>query len=476
MRTRTLLTILAVLIPLILPQSAFGQNETRTPGIDSIFSSFDNTRSPGCVVGVVRSGELEFAAGYGMANLELGIPLGPKSVLRTGSVSKQFAATVIALLAQEGVLSLDDPVQRYIPELPEYGAPVTIRHLIHHTSGIRDYLALMALAGKRDDDWYDEEELLAMLARQENLNFPTGSAFLYSNSGYFLLSQIVLRATGRTLAEVAEEKLFGPLGMTHTRFQDDHRELVPNRASGYEPEEEGRFRISMTTLNMVGDGGVFTSIQDLLHWLNNFEDPRVGGQALMETIHSRGVLNSGDTLTYAFGQRIGSYRGLPTVAHGGSFVGFRADITRFPENDLSVATLCNLSTTNPSRFSRRVAEVYLEDLMEPVEESESGARGPREGEEPEAFAVRGQDLIAYAGDFYSPELDVIYRIELQGDSLVVHLPGTETIALTPREEDVFQAGYWTLRFSRNDRGLPASMLVDAGRVRGIRFHQRDRRP
>jgi hypothetical protein len=196
----------------------------------------------------------------------------------------------------------------------------------------------------------------------------------------------------------------------------------------------------------------------------------------METTHTRGVLNSGDTLTYAFGQTIGSYRGLPTVAHGGSFVGFRADITRFPDNDLSVATLCNLSTTRPSRYSRMVAEVYLEDLMEPAEGSGSGVRGPREREEPEAFAVGRQDLIAFVGDFYSPELDVTYRIELQGDSLVVHLPGTETITMTPREADVFQAGYWTLRFSRNDRGLPASMLMDAGRVRGIRFHQRDRRP
>lgn len=244
--------------------------------IDEIFAMYDDTRSPGCAVGVVRGDRLTFARGYGMADLEQRVPLGPESVFRIGSVSKQFTAAAVVLLAVEGTISLDDPVTRWVPELPDYGPELTIRRLLHHTSGIRDYLTLTRLAGYRDFDWYDDEDLLEMLARQRETNFPPGSEYLYSNSGYWLLSEIVERATGESLADFAEDRFFDPLGMDATHFHDDATRIVPRRAVGYAPTEEG-YRISTTTLPMIGDGGVFTSVEEMALWARQLADPTVGG-------------------------------------------------------------------------------------------------------------------------------------------------------------------------------------------------------
>ena len=335
--------------------------------VDRIFARFDNTRSPGCAVGVVQHGELIFGRGYGMATLEHGLAITPRTVFRIGSVSKQFTAAAVALLAQEGEISLDADIRDFLPELPVYERPVTVRHLIHHTSGVRDYLVLMSLTGLRSADYYTDAEVLDMLARQEELNFLPGDEHLYSNSGYFLLSQIVLRTTGKSLAEYAGEAIFDPLGMTHSHYHDDRNHIVPDRATGYAPAGEG-FRISVTQLEMVGDGGVFTTVEDLVHWVRNFDEPRVGGATFLETIHTRGRLTSGEELDYAFGIVHGDHRGLRTVSHGGSFVGYRADITTFPDEGLDIITLCNVSDANPTRLARQVSEVFLEDRMEPVAE------------------------------------------------------------------------------------------------------------
>jgi CubicO group peptidase (beta-lactamase class C family) len=208
-----------------------GIPEAEASRIDSIFAPLDNTRSPGCALGVVKEGALIFARGYGMADLDHHIAIGPHTIFRTGSVSKQFTASVVVLLAQEGAFSLDDDIRIYFPEIPEYEAPITIRHLLHHTSGIRDYLELMEMRGVGDEATYTEDDVVALLARQKNLNFPPGSEFLYSNSGYLLLSRLVERTTGKTLREQAQRLLFGPLEMTSTHFHDDHREIVSNRAT-----------------------------------------------------------------------------------------------------------------------------------------------------------------------------------------------------------------------------------------------------
>ena len=438
--------LLPVLL-LLLPGSGYGQG--LTDRVDAVFAEWDSPDSPGCALGMIRDGRLVYARGYGLADLEHDVPITSSSVFRIGSTSKQFTAMSMLLLEEQGKLSLDADVREYLPELPQYENTVTLRQMLHHTSGLRDYLQLMSLAGNRGDDFYTDADVVDMLARNETLNFPPGDQFLYSNSGYFLPSQIVQRVNGRTLRQFAEEHIFGPLGMTNTHYHDDHRMIVENRASGYTPDGDG-FRISMTTLDMVGDGGVFTNIKDLLLWDRNFYDNRLGsgGQPLIERALRPGVLNDGTQLDYALGLRVNEYKGLPMVSHGGSFVGFRAQMIRFPEQSFSVACLCNLSSTNPTELAIQVADIYL------VEEFR-------------------RELVAFVGEYYSNELGVTYRLVLDGDELVFRRQGAPERPLAALRDDRFRLGGWTLDFERDEDGRVAGFMISSGRARGIRFVRSD---
>ena len=298
--------------------------------IDQVFEEYDKPDSPGCALGVIENGELSYGRGYGMANLEHAVPIGNDTVFRIGSTSKQVAAFAILLLAEDGKLSLDDDVRKHIPELAPSDPTITVRHLVHHTSGLRDYLSLMWLAGKRNDDYYSEQELLSMLSRQKDLNFSPSDEFLYSNTGYFLLSILVERTAGESLADFSQKRIFEPLDMPNTHFHDDARRIVVGRAAGYAPSESGGWQISQTTLPMVGDGGVFTTTRDLVRWDSNFYRNELGSQAMLSTQLETGQLTDETDTGYAAGLMIGDYRGLRMVSHGGAFVGYRAEMIRFP--------------------------------------------------------------------------------------------------------------------------------------------------
>jgi CubicO group peptidase (beta-lactamase class C family) len=469
-RTRLLLgTALFAALPLAAQEAPLSR--ALTDNIDAVFAEYDRDDSPGCALGVNQGHQLAYARGYGMANLEFRTPLGPTSVFRIGSTSKQFTAATIALAAQRGDLSLDDDIRIHLPEMPEYDAPVTIRMLVHHTSGIRDYLGLMSLAGLRNDDWYSVDEALAMIARQQETNFTPGTQHLYSNSGYFLLSQIIERATGKTLREYAQEHIFQPLGMTNTHFHDDHTEIVPNRASGYAPAESG-FDISMTTLDMVGDGGVFTTIEDMRRWDENFYDPVVGGDEFIQTMLTPGVLTSGEELDYALGLVVNEYRGLPTVRHGGAFVGFRAESLRFPDQEVTITVFCNLATTSPSRLADRVADVLLADRLGPRAEETAQAApaaGPARASDPPVEP----DATGFVGRFHSDELGVDYVITADGSDLFVKRGRGDPIRLRPTGEETFNLRGAEVRFERTG-DAPDAFVIDTGRVRGIRFERVDR--
>jgi len=452
----------------VAAQQSAPEAEQATPEaqVDEIFSAYDHTWAPGCTVGVIRDGEFVLRRGYGMANLEYGVALSPQSVFRIGSTSKQFTAAAILLLAQEGKLSLDDDVRDYLPELNDFGVPVTIRHLIHHTSGYRDYLTLADLTGLRDDDYYTNADLLAMLSRQRELNFNPGAEHLYSNSGYWLLSQVVERASGKSLKEYAAEEMFAPLGMSATHFHDDHTEIVPQRASGYAPDGDD-FSISMTTLPMIGDGGVFTTVDDLLRWDQNFYDSSVGGPEFVEQMLRTGILNDGEELTYASGLGVDTYRGLKMVSHAGGFVGFRAEMIRFPDERLSVICLCNRADANPSQLSRRVAEVYLGDRMEAREPR--GQRAPR-AQPPDMVELSDVALAAFAGEYYSEELDVMYRLSVAGDSgRIAYQVGSRRGSARPIGNDVLWSNNLRFRFERDAAGAITGFQIDAGRVKNLRF-------
>jgi CubicO group peptidase (beta-lactamase class C family) len=401
-----------------------------TSQIDEIFEKWDRTNSPGCSMGVFRDGDIEYARGYGLANLDYGIALTPRTVFRIGSTAKQFTAMCIDLLAEDGKLSLDDDIRKYLPELPRYDHPVTIRQMLHHTSGLRDYLNLHHLAQSGEN--YNNQDVLDMLARQKALNFKPGDEHLYSNSGYFLLSEIVKRASGKSLREYAEEHIFIPLEMKNTHFHDDHTEVVANRAYGY-VRADHTFEVSMTTLDMVGDGGVFTTIEDLLRWDRNFYDNKLGKQnaSLIETALTPGVLNSGKKLEYALGLTVSDYRGQQMVSHGGAFVGFRAELVRLPRQNLSVAVLCNLGQTNPSALARKVVDVLLADQLDPVPEKAVTKATTQSIQE-----VSSKVLARYVGSYWL-EFGALAKIDLVSQALTLQVGGEPVTELLPLSESTF---------------------------------------
>ncbi len=428
---------------ILLPVTSQGQNPRLTDSviqrIDAILSQWDNPTSPGCALGIIHESDLIYKRGYGLANLDHTLPIDSKSVFRIGSTSKQFTAMAILLLEEQGKLSLDDDIRRFLPEMPQYDRPVTIRHLIHHTSGIRDYLTLMTLAGMRDDDFVTDGEVLDLIASQKALNFLPGEEYLYSNSGYLLLSIIVQRASGKTLRQFAKDNIFDPLGMTHTHFHDDHTMIVPNRASGYAPRDTSGFQISMTTLDMVGDGGVFTTVDDLLLWDDNFYRNRLGKSdpQLINKMITPGILNNGTSLTYAFGLSIGQHQGHKMISHGGAFVGYRAEMIRLPELRFSVICLANLGTMNPSRLSRQVADLFLVDYFDlELPDAANSDRVASHGEKI-ILEVPHQTLKQWTGIFRDEKSGDVIKITLEDNQLLFTPQGGRPYPIAAISESTF---------------------------------------
>ena len=328
--------------------------------LDPIFAQWNKKTSPGCALAVLQRGHIEYAHGYGMANLELGVPLSTHSVFDIGSVSKQFTAASVVLLAQDGRLSLDDEIHKYVPELPDYGAPISLRQMLHHLSGLRSYTDLFDLAGIPEANITTEEDALALIARQHTLNFAPGAQYLYSDTNYFLLGVVVHRVSGKSLRDFAQERLFGPLGMTHTHFHDDHRMIVAGRATGYTPTASGGFEILMSNFEELGDGSVMTTVEDMARWDANFYDPKVGGKALIAQLLERGARSDGSASDYALGMIQDHYRGLPRVQHTGEWAGYRASYQRFAQQGVGIVLLCNsVGSLDTLALGERVADQVL---------------------------------------------------------------------------------------------------------------------
>ena len=398
------------------------QPVTPAAAVDAIFKEYDTRSSPGCAVAVFQDDKVLFKRAYGMANLDHDVPLTTSTVFHVASVSKQFTAAGILLLAQEGKLSLDDDIRKHLPELPDFGRPITIRQLANHTSGIRDQWDLLGLAGWRySRDLITDDDVLGLLTRQKALNFPPGSRHLYSNSGYTLLAVIVSRVSGKTFRAFTTERIFAPLGMTHTHFRDTFNEIVKNQAYGYTPFGQ-TFRLSVTNFDTAGATSLLTTVEDMAKWYANFDSGKVGGATLAAGLVEKGVLTDGEAISYALGLTHGTYRGLPVVGHGGSDAGYRADFVRFTKPRLGVATLCNISTANPSTLSRKTAEVFLPagSLGAPTE--------ARPDDRPEVPLPNDQ-LARYAG-LYWGESDVVERrLVFDGGRLHVILGGGPRVPL-----------------------------------------------
>jgi CubicO group peptidase (beta-lactamase class C family) len=365
MRPLMRFVILTLAFRMLLGVAAFAQ-DVPTQKVDQIFSVYDAQGSPGCVLGAIRDGAFVYRKTYGLANLELGVPLSPQSVFYMGSVSKQFTAASVVLAAEQGYLSLDDDVRKYIPELPDYGHAITLRQMIHQTSGLRDFFTLLHLSGHDVADFNSPEDILKIVVRQKGLNNIPGDEWIYSNTNYFLLGIVVKRATKKSLAQFAAENIFHPLGMSHTLFYDDHTLVVPGRVAAYDSGEHDTFRLDWsTTYEVVGGGGLMSTVDDLLLWDRNFYANRLGKGALTKELQTPGVLNNGNTISYAMGLDLGNYRGLPIVEHNGALFGYRTDLLRFPEQKFSVICLCNVASAVPENLARKVVDLYLADKVQP---------------------------------------------------------------------------------------------------------------
>ena len=441
--------------------------------VAEVFSQYHRSDSPGCAVGVTRDGWPIFARGYGMANLEHGVPIGPASVFHVASVSKQFAAFAIVLLAQEGRLRLDDDIRLHLPEMHDFGEPITIRHLVHHTSGIRDQWNLFSLGGWRGGDIKTQQDVLDLAFAQRELNFPPGSEYMYSNTGYTLMAEIVRRVSGKNLREYSHEAIFEPLGMHNTHFHDNYNMIVRNRTHGYAPTRDG-FRISNPAYSLMGATSLFTTVEDMARWEWNFNTMAVGGEEAFAQMEERGRLNNGRDLSYAFALSHGQQGGQRTLGHGGADAGYRTQFLRFPDQRVSVTVLCNLSSASPARLAREVAAIFLEDVLEdPPERPAAASREQPRREAPEPHRPDLTELQGFVGRYYSEELNLDYVVELRRDRLVVTRRRMSDAALTPREPDVFRMGGTTVRFQRNDADEVTEMLLTTGRVRNLRFVRRD---
>jgi CubicO group peptidase (beta-lactamase class C family) len=378
-------------------------DEKLTQRIDSIFSRWDRTNSPGCALAVVKDGKIIYKRGYGMSNLEDNIAITPGSLFHVASISKQFTAAAIQRLALEGKLSLHDDVRKYIPEMPDFGHTITIGNLIHHTSGLRDQWDLLRLAGWRDDDVITEADVMDMLKRQQALNFVPGEEYVYCNTGFTLLGVIVKRVTGVSLRKYADSVFFKPLGMNSTVFHSDHTEIVVNRTSAYEKQDDGRWAISIPVFDNYGATSLFTTVEDLSKWDENFYSKQVGGEAFIRAMLEPGMLNNGTPQTYASGLAIGEYRGNKTVEHSGADAGYRADILRFPDRHLSVIVLANLANINPSDLCRKVANLFL----------------PGRGGDLTMITVADKETVrGNAGDYFDPVTKGMIEIKYNDGSLV----------------------------------------------------------
>jgi CubicO group peptidase (beta-lactamase class C family) len=456
--------LLSLLVTRFAAQSAPGEKAEAKPAerleakVDAMFATMDSTISPGCALSVIRDHKIIYERGYGMADLDHNVPIMPTSVFHVASMSKQFTAASIMLLAHEGKLSLDDPVRKYIPELPDFGTPVTIRELLHHTSGLRDQWDLLGLSGWRySEDRITDADVLYVVTHQKELNFKPNTKTLYSNTNYTLLAQIVARVSGQSLREFTTAHIFAPLGMKNTQFRDDFDEIVKNMAYGYSPAGD-TFKLSVTNFDTVGATSLLTTVEDLALWDENFYNPRVGGTEMIHDLLEKGRLNSGKEFGYAAGLVIGEYRGLNTVDHGGADAGYRADLLRFPDQHFSVACLCNLGSADPTEFTHKVAEIYLGDMMKPDEAAAVNNAA--------SFKLTAQQMQARAGFYVNvdDDSDVVRWILKDGHLEVGNAGDDDTYPVKAISEDQFHltVGAEEFTFLPLKTGAPQQLVIKHG--------------
>jgi CubicO group peptidase (beta-lactamase class C family) len=414
---------------------------TQTDRVDKLFEAWDTPESPGCVVGVIHEGELVYVRAYGMADMVADSPLTPGSAFNVQSIAKQFTAACVALLVQDDVIALEDDIRRYVPEFPDYGIPISVRHLVHHTSGIRDYIDLAMLAGKDFRDHLSHADALQIIMRQKSLNFDPGARHVYGNSGYVLLAEIVERVSGTSFGDFAEAHIFRPLGMKDSYMLDRDRPNNVHRVKGYTPNPGGGFEEDPTNFNVKGHGGLVTTIGDLFIWDQNLYDSKIGGNRLLELMSSRGILNTGEETNYAFGLLRGQYKGLENARHSGEWAGIRTDMIRFPEQRFTAICLANLDTVPATRLTRQIADIYLEDEFR---------------------------LQEFVGEYFNDELQATHQLVLKGSEIYLRFADGDEEPINLRA-DRFKLMAADARFVRDEDNRITGFTCSTDRVQDIHF-------
>lgn len=402
---------------------AGGPGESRAAQIDAWLSVWDRPGSPGVAVLVARGDETLYRGAAGGADLEHAVPIKPTTVFQSASLSKQITAFAIAMLDLDRRLSLDDEVRKYIPELADFGSPVTIRHLVHHTSGLRDAWELLFLAGWRREDLITHEHVLDLAAHQKTLNFPPGEQFLYSNTGYTLLAEVVHRVTGEPFAAWVKKNIFEPLEMHNTRVRASLGELIEDRAYSYYALEGGGYENAPNNAVMPGAGDMFTTVDDLAKWARNLDEGTLGGEALVRQVQTPGILNDGTATNYAFGMYVETERGIRMVAHGGGVAGFRAFLLRAPEHRLTVVVLANVNTLSAGALANRIATLYLD-----------GERTPEPSTERDDAANPAILDAALWGDYVGTYLmspGLTFTVRRRGEGMTVQATGEDEVEMRP---------------------------------------------
>ena len=525
-------TTVAFLLLLVEPR-AEAQAPRAPTTVDEVFAKY-TASTPGCAVGVAIDGKRVVIKGYGSADLEHDVPIGEETIFEAGSVSKQFTAAAVLLLARDGKLSIDDTVRKYLPEVPDYTtAPLsgaatpkprsgegglTIRHMLTHTSGLRDWGSVEDIAGwPRTSRVYTQDHVLDIVSRQQALNFTPGTQWSYSNTGFNLAAMIVSRVSGVTFADFVRERIFKPRGMTHTSWRDDFTRIVKGRAIAYD-ERDGAVHTDMPFENVYGNGGLLTTVGDLLRWNENFVSPVVGDAAFVAEQQRAGTFSDGRPHIYALGLYIRNYRGVREVSHSGSTAGYRAFLARYPDQHTSVAVLCNVADANATQLAHQVADIYVKNLKPAIDTKPTAAQlaaaaglyrstvngetvtvgGARNelGNRTWAFDARtatatnehgvaetferveraaptAAQLRAYVGTYESDEAETVLTVAVEKDHLVLKRRPATTIALSPLYADAFRGPeLGTVIFRRDSAGRVTALSVVQERVWDLRFVKR----
>lgn len=463
-----------------VPGNASAQTEVGadTPPVDALFATWDRPDMPGCALAVSRQGELLYSRGYGYANLDYGIPVTPQSVFDVASVNKQFVAASISMLELEGKLSIEDDVRRWLPELPAYERPIRLRHMIYHTSGLRDYLTLFPLAGRDHYFPISLAQILDMMSRQRALNFPPGDRSEYSNTAYMLLALVIERASGQSLAEFADQRIFAPLGMDGSLMYDNYEAIIPRRAIGYDRHDDGDIRmVHNFNFDVPGDGQLYTTVEDLLRWDRYLHGP--DRPAIHRLMLTEGTLNDGEPVGYARGLYLGEYRGLRTIHHTGSSWGSRSALVRFEEPGVAIAIACNDGLADTLELAYRVADYFLADQLTPPGDDEGRDEDAPAEEAWPPRSLTAEQLAEFTGTFFSPELDAIYRFVAVDGRLIVRIEQEAPLEVVPTGGDRFgfrfdEQAYSgvvaaSLVFRRNARGAIVGFELSSGTEQGIVF-------